>query len=287
MKLLHRLTIVFLSGIIFFCILLLPAFAQKNNFIRENISKVLYKGSWFSFYLSPYRAEKGKPVSQSGAYSMSASNQPGIEVGCNYFINFSKNYSLTVGAHVGFSGRDFKLFIPKSDFSPDLQNNINFRGALTKDYDIYLSAPIWAERRWTGKNNSTWNLDAGINVRFDPDEAIYSYDYGGIDGNGQYVPVLDMGGWVGNNEKPWINYNASGGYSFFLSNYNLLRINLLANFSATKVVNFNYSIDVTGKPESTGIYSAKLSYVGLSISYIFTGANRRLLKLYEEEYYRK
>jgi hypothetical protein len=67
----------------------------------------------------------------------------------------------------------------------------------------------------------------------------------------------------------------------------LLRINLLANFSATKVVNFNYSIDVTGKPESTGIYSAKLSYVGLSISYIFTGANRRLLKLYEEEYYRK
>jgi hypothetical protein len=79
----------------------------------------------------------------------------------------------------------------------------------------------------------------------------------------------------------------SGGYSFFLSNYNFLTINLLANFSATKIANFNYTIDVTGKPESTGIYSANLSYVGLSICYIFTGANRRLLKLYEEEFYRK
>ena len=281
MKLLHQLAIGLLSGIIFYCILLLPAFAQQINFIKKNIPKVLFHGSWFGFYLSPYSAEIGKPIRQSGPYSLSAANIPGIEAGANYFINFNKDYSLIVGAHVGFSGRDFKLFIPKSDFNPNLQNDINFRGALTKDYDIYLSAPIWAERRWAGKNNSTWNVDAGINVRFDPNEEGYGYDYGGFDVNGQYVPVLSMDGYIGNNWKPWINFNIGGGYSLFLSNYNFLRINLLANFSATKVVNFNYTIDVTGKPQSTGTYSANLSYVGLSFSYIFTGANKRLLKLYE------
>ena len=186
-----------------------------------------------------------------------------------------------MGAHVGYSGRDFKLFISRSDFNPNFKNDINFQRRLTKDYDIYLSAPVWIERRWIRKNNNTWNFDAGINVRFNPDEAYYFYDYGGFDVNGQYVPVLDLEGWTGNDLKPWINFNIGGGYSIFLRNYNFFRINLLANFSATKVVNFNYIIDVTGKPQSTGTYSANLSYVGLSFSYIFTGVNKRLLKLYE------
>ena len=273
MKLLRRFTVALLSGIIFYYILLLPAFAQ-GNFIKKNISKVLFKRSWFGFYLSRYNAEKGKPVRQSGAYLMSASSVAGIEAGGNYFKNFNKDYSLIIGAHVGFSGRNFKLFIPKSDFTPNLQDDIDFRGRLTKDYDIYLSAPIWLEKRWVMKKNNTWNLDAGINVRFDPNEEGYGYDYGGVDVNGQGVPVLDMNGDIGNNLKPWINYNIGGGYSLFLSNYNFLRFNLIANFSATKIANFNYTINVTGKPESTGTYSANMSYVGLSINYIFTGANK-------------
>ena len=125
MKLLRRFTVALLSGIIFYYILLLPAFAQ-GNFIKKNISKVLFKRSWFGFYLSRYNAEKGKPVRQSGAYLMSASSVAGIEAGGNYFINFNKDYSLIVGAHVGFSGRNFKLFIPKSDFTPNLQDDIRF-----------------------------------------------------------------------------------------------------------------------------------------------------------------
>jgi hypothetical protein len=282
MRLIRQITVGLLSGIIFYCILLLPAFAQQNNFIKKNIPKVLFHGSWFGFYLSRYNAEKGKPVRQSGAYSMSASSVAGIEAGGNYFINFNKDYSLIVGAHVGFSGRNFKLFIPKSDFSPNLQNDIDFRGRLTKDYDIYLSAPIWFEKRWQVKENNTWNVDAGLNIRFDPNEEGYGYDYGGIDVNGDGVLVLDMNGDIGNNLKPWLDYNLGGGYSVLLSNYNFLCFNLIANFSATKIANFNYTINVTGKPESTGTYSANLSYVGWSISYIFTRANRRLLKLYEK-----
>jgi len=286
MNLLYRIAVRLISCIFFYCIALLHSFGQNNNLIKENISKVLFKNNYFGFYLSPYIAHKGNPVRQSGAYSMSASNLPGIELGANYFINFNKTYSLIVGAHAGFSGRNFELFISKSDFTPNLQNDINFRGGITKYNDLYLSVPLWVERRWIGKKNSTWDIDAGINVRFDPDEEIYRYgdaSYGGLDVNGQFEPVLSMEGWAGNNLKPWLNYNVGGGYSFFLSNYNFLRINLIANFSATKVVNFNYTIDVTGKPQSTGTYSANLSYMGLSISYIFTGANRRLLKLYEKK----
>ncbi|HEV8083712.1 MAG TPA: hypothetical protein VGP55_10940 [Chitinophagaceae bacterium] len=258
-------------------------FAQQNVDLRkEAISKVLFKGNYFSFYLSPYISQKAKTERQTGTYSLGAANSSGIEVGSNYFINFNDNYSLIVGAHAGFSGRNFKLFIRKSDFIPNLENDINFQGRQTKDYALYLSAPIWIERRWIKKNNTIWNLDAGINLRFDPDDAFYFYDFRGVDINGQYNKVLNMDGEVGNNLKPWLNYNIGGGYSILLSNYNFLRVNVLANISATKVVNFNYTIDVSGKPQSTGTYSSNLSYIGLSINYIFTGTNKRLLKLYEK-----
>lgn len=268
-------------SLFFYLVTLLQTFAQNNDLIKGNISKVLFKGSYFSFYLSPYISQKAKCINQSGSYPLRASKYSGLEAGGNYFINFNENYSLILGAHAGFSGRNFKLFISKSDFSPNLENDINFRGRLTKDFDLYLSAPIWFEKRWVKKNNSMWNIDAGINLRFDPNEAFYNYDYGGFDINGQYVPVIDMEGYVGNNEKPWLNYNIATGYSVFLSNYNYFRINLIANFSTTKVVNFNYTIDVRDKPQSTGTYSSKLSYIGLSINYILTGTNKRLLKFYK------
>ncbi len=259
------------------------SFAQQNvNLRTEAISKVLFKGNYFAFYLSPYISQKAKAVRQSGAYSLGAANSSGIEAGGNYFINFNDNYSLIMGAHVGFSARNFKLFILKSDFNPNLENDISYRGRLTKDYALYLSAPVWIERRWIKKNNTSWNVDAGINVRFALEEVFYFYDYRALDVNGQYNPVLNLEGSVGNNIKPWINYNIGGGYSMFLSNYNFLRINLLANFSATKIVDFNYTIDVSGKPQSTGTYSSNLSYMGLSINYILTGTNKRLLKLYEK-----
>lgn len=270
-----------LFSIPFYLVTILHAFAQNSDLINENISKVLFKGSYFSFYLSPYISQKGKCLKQSGAYTLNASKSSGIEAGGNYFINFNENYSLIMGAHAGFSGRNFKLFIAKTDFNPNLENDINFRGTLTRDFDIYLSAPIWFEKRWIKKNNSIWNLDAGINVRFDPNDEGFGYDYGGMNVNGQGILVLDMEGDVGNNAKPWLNYNIGGGYSVFLSNYNFIRINLIANFSTTKIANFNYTINVTGKPSSTGTYSANLSYIGLSIIYILTGTNKRLLKLYE------
>jgi hypothetical protein len=259
----------------------LPAFAQNNALKKENISKVLFKGNYFSLHLSSFIAQRARCINQSGNYPLSASKSSGIETGGNYFINFNENYSLIAGAHAGFSGRNFELLISKTEFNPHLENDINFHGKLTMDYELYLSVPVWLEKRWIKQNNSTWNVDVGINLRLDPDEAFYKYDYHGIDINGQDVPVLLLTGWSGTDNKPWFDVNFAGGYSVFLSNYNFLRFNLVGNLSATKIVNFNYTIDVTGKPKSTGTYSTNLSYIGLSVNYILTGSNKRLLRLYE------
>ncbi|MEP6949405.1 MAG: hypothetical protein ABI863_09030, partial [Ginsengibacter sp.] len=87
------------------------SFAQQNIKLRiEAISKVLFKGNYFAFHLSPYISQKAKALNQSGAYPLNAANSSGLGAGGNYFINFNENYSLIVGAHAGFSGRNFKLF---------------------------------------------------------------------------------------------------------------------------------------------------------------------------------
>lgn len=254
---------------------------QNANLRKEAISKVLAKGSYFSFYASYYASQKAKIVKESGEYSIKSTEVAGVEGGASFFINFNNNYSIITGIHVGASGRNAGTFISKSEFNPALKKDFNVPLAFGKDYAFYLVAPVWFEKRWVKRNFDHWNADLGINIRYHPGDDSFGYFGFGEDVNGQAQQVFLMDGWVGNNIKPWLNYNISGGYSWFLSNYNFLRINLIANFSTTKVVNFNYTIDVSGKPQSTGTYSSNLSYIGLSISYILTGANKRLLKLYE------
>ncbi|MEO8853224.1 MAG: hypothetical protein ABI359_05570, partial [Ginsengibacter sp.] len=157
------------------------------------------------------------------------------------------------------------------DFTPNLGFNVNEDGQLSSEWDFYMSVPIGLEKRWFTKNGSFWNAVAGVNVRYYPIR--YYGDILGVnypDINGDNVGVLEIIDSIGNNLRPWLNYNIGGGHSFLLRNNNYLQCNLLANFSNKKMVDGAYTINVSGKPPSTGTYSANLSYIGLSFSYIFT-----------------
>ena len=163
-----------------------------------------------------------------------------------------------------------------------LTKDVDETGAF-KIFDFYISAPLWLERRWRHNEKNFWNLNAGINVRFYPDDfsEILSSTY--YDVNGQYVTVVDMELEVGRAFKPWVNYNFGGGYSYFLKNNNFFRLNFLVNLSGTSIANGVYYINVTGKPVSTGTYKSNLSFVGLSLNYIFTGTNKRLFRQFKKE----
>jgi len=240
--------------------------------------------SGISFSISPYVVNKAKATPSSGAYRLKPIYMYGFEAGPNYHININNNYSLIIGLHGGGAATNYKLFISKSDFNPNLNFDVHEDGQLTSAWDFYISVPIWIEKRWFMKNNSFWDFIAGANVRYYPiryygDEAGINYP----DVNGNYVLVLDINASIGNNLRPWVNYNIGGGYSMLLRNNNYLQCNLVANFSGKKIIDGTYQINVSGKPQSTGTYSENWSYIGLSFSYIFTGANKRLRKMYEQK----
>lgn len=236
------------------------SFGQSSDSIHNAaVEKNLFNGSHFSFSVISFMSQKAKITKESGDYSISSTTMHGIEVGGNYHINFNKNYSLIIGLHGGTSARNYDLSIHKEDYNPQLQFDVVENTALTRQYDFYMSAPIWFEKRWQCKNRNHWNVLAGINVRYYPDDLSDETRSTYPDISGQYIQVFDLNLEIGNNYKPWINYNIGGGYSFLLRNDNFLRFNLLANASYTKMVKGDYQITVTGKEPSLGKYSANLS----------------------------
>jgi hypothetical protein len=256
--------------------------AQKKNMhlLHDSIT-THFDHSYLSFSLIPGFVLKPKIIKQFGEYSPGAANSFGIEGGINYHITVKNNYFVMTGFHVGASARNFQLLISKNDFNPNLVADVIENGSFTREYDFYLSIPIWLEKTWQPKNHHQWNLLSGVSVRYLPGIDLEYITYSQQDVDGQTVVPFQMNLMIGNNKSPFLNYNIGGGYAVLLKNNNLLRCNVLANISTTKVVNGSYTIDVTGKPESSGTYSASLSFIGLSFDYIFTGANKQLLKLYE------
>lgn len=257
----------------------------RSNDSHDSLIKIInLNRSLFGFSISPYLVDKARTHSMAGNYSLQAIYMYGFEAGPNYHININHSYSVVIGIHGGAAATNYKLFIRRSDFNPNLGGDVNDNGQLTSEWDFYMNMPIWIEKRWFMKNNSFWNFVAGVNMRYYP----IRYYRSGVeeeyqDVNGNRVTVLKIDAVIGNNLRPWFNYNIGGGYSVLLRNNNYLQCNLVANFSGKKIIDGTYQINVTGKPQSTGTYSANWSYVGLSFSYLFTGANKRMRKLYESK----
>lgn len=280
------LTLKFILAVFVTIISITTAFSQnaKDSLFQSQPGKEILGRQNVSFSIIPYIVNKAKATPISGNYHFKTIYQEGFEAGANYHFNFNTNYSLIVGLHGGAAARNFKFFISKTDFNPNLKFDVDEYGVPNREWDFYISMPLWIEKRWMNKQNSFWDLICGANLRYYPiryiiDELGFMYP----DVNGNNVDVLEITNSIGNNLHPWINYNIGGGYSFLLRSNNFLQLNLLANFSNKKMVNGVYQINVTGKPQSTGAYSANLSYVGLSLSYIFTGANKRIRKIYESK----
>jgi hypothetical protein len=259
-------------------------FSQIRN-VHSNDSFAVAKyprRSLFGFSISPYMVDKADATPLSGAYRPKTLYEHGFEVGAEYNIHINNSYSVIVGLHGGAAATNYKLFIPGSDFNPDIGYNWNDYGV--PEWAYYMSVPVWIQKRWFTGRNSFWNVVAGINIRYYP--LRYSqYGFGEVatDVNGNEITVFEIDATMGNNLRPWLNYNLGGGYSLRLRNDNYLQGNLVVNFSDKKIIDGIYQINVTGKPQSNGTFSANMSYIGLSFSYTSTGAKRRLRKMYEKK----
>ena len=216
----------------------------------------------------------------SGNLPVSANATPGLLLGFKYQKNFNNEYSLITGPEAILSGRNFNTSFSKNDFSPPLASDYKTKHT-SLIQDLVLSLPALIEKRWLYSNTKFLFADAGIrfNVSLGADFDIYSITLPNTSGGFYQVGGVDV--YSNNDAKPWISFPINAGHAWLLKNNNLLQLAICSNISFTKYVNGTYQIDIPNQPLTEGRYSSTGSFIGLSLNYVFTNANYRIRKAYE------
>lgn len=259
--------------------------AQEKPFalIREDPAAFIFKRNHISFSLIPGRVQRAETIPESGPYSLGAAPGTGVEAGFNYHINFSKFYSLTIGLHGAGAERNMFLHIPKQDFSPPQAFDFFVGRDYFPAFDMYLKLPVTVQRRWFYGRKRFLEASAGISIGYYPDDILESFTSSIDNGNGTYTDILDVELETTQDFTPWIDYNIGVHHAWILKHYNLIRAGIVFNYSPVHIAEGSYTVTVPGKPNSTGQYLSRLSYIGVAASYAFTASHKSIRRIYEKE----
>lgn len=263
-------------------LLLLPctlAAQRADGAAGDEVLPLMYAGSHWSYTFTSSLTRPAKVQRQSGGVDVGATAVSGFQFGVNLHVPIDQAYSLITGLHLGESGRDYTFTLPKEAFQPALEADYQTGGLITQSADFYLSLPLLLEKRWLQRSGHHWNLQGGLNLRYAFEDFTDNSSGTVVYGSGQREEVYRFDLTIGSGNKPWVNYNLGGGYTRALRNLNLLRLNLVVNYSPKDIVRGTYTVTAPNIPATTGTYAADLSHAGLSFSYILTRTRKRMRRL--------
>lgn len=242
-------------------------FSRKKNIGFEIISSVL---------------PSARITKDEGNYTLRSRIQTAYDAGINYLYNLNGNLIISAGLHFVVGKRNFYLRIPDKDL-PGYGGSEN--PPIVEDKELWhaLRIPISIEKKITKAKYNFLFLKFGFDLRYSgimPDE---SFGTSILDSSNHYIDVFNSEFSGKNAGKPWITLFCGLSKKILLRNYNLLSLELQADFSSTYFFRGTYFITIPNQPVTSGTYKITGSSVGLSISYILTGTNKRLIHKYQTE----
>lgn len=262
---------------------LICSYSQKKDSVDHAfIQRLSLNSNHFSISVMPFLPQNVKITNSSNQYIYKPSVSMGLEIGINYRIYLGNRYAFITGLHGGFNNRYYRFAVAKDKFTPSLVNDFDEASRLhTKSSDYFLSTPALIEKQWQNKSNSQWNIFIGLNLRHHS-LAGRANEYLYVENEDHEWPaILEKHIVKTMNNEFLLSFNAGGGYSIFLKNYNLLRFNISGNFSPTTLLKYEYKVPTTPQNPPGGTYTVNLRYIGISVEYIFTGALYRLKRIEE------
>lgn len=246
--------------------------------------KKQFKSTNFSIEIAASILPKAKIRTEEGNYQMKSHLQSSYDIGINIRHRFKADLLIFTGFHMIVGKRNFFAIIPAEDlpgYSP------GYPDLYIEDKELWgsMRIPLLLEKGISFKNKSMLFVRTGINLRYSglmPDLLIGGGG-GIIDSNGQVVSIFSASFSGNNDHKPWITFLAGLGKEFELDNHNKLSVSLLADISTTYFYKGNYEITIPNKPITRGTYKINGTSLGLSVQYIFTGYNKRLVRGYEKK----
>lgn len=266
---------------ILFCI----SFLNIQSGVAQNLKtfndRPVLKRSNFSIEITASVLPKAIITRTEGSYRLHSHLQSAYDAGINYIYNFNENLSVSSGLRIIIGKRNFFLNVPSEDLS-----RYNLNGHLIiEDKEIWnvVSVPVWFEKRIDTKKAGLIAVKAGLSLRYSGFMNDLVMKGGGIIDSNNYVINIFSAYFSGNNNnKPWLTFLAGLSKLFVLDNQNILSVSLQADISATYFFKGSYSITIPDKPVTNGTYRINGTSLGLSVQYIFTGANKRLVRTYQK-----
>jgi hypothetical protein len=257
--------------------LLLHIFSGSAQTISGNANP--RKRNMFSIELIPAVLPKASITLEGAGYGLNSHLQSSYDLGFNGIRPLKNNFSLIYGVHFVLGKFNFFKNIPASDFPPSYQINSDYLIEF-KDIWFNLRLPVLIEREFNAGKHNSFCLQAGLSLRYSG-MMIGDYSYGEIRSgfNSSYITIMQMDYTMHNKYKPWVTCLAGVTKSFVLDNKNIIKAGLLSDISTASFFKGDYAIAIPGKPSSPGKYKVSGTSLGLSIQYVFTGYNKRKVKM--------
>lgn len=223
-------------------------------------------------------------ISQSTSdYRLRSVFQSSYELGFNKIYSINSVLYLSTGIHVIIGKYNYFMDLPEADMR---QYNIFHGNRFLEGKHLWqtIKVPLIITKRFAKSKNSQRLIAAGIAVRYSGFMTDFISVGGFFDTSGQNIRYFE-GRWSpDNNGRPWTSIMISTGKALFLDNKNQVLINLVLDVSLKNFFRGDYSIAMPGKPVTTGKYTLAGSGLGVSIQYVFTGENKRLIRKYEKSH---
>ncbi len=259
-------------SITFLMLLGVFAYSQENDRRGENLFPI---HSW-GIFIAPALIKEGHIDGDKNKYKLSSSPQFGGEVLINYYYNFESNYSLVFSAGGELLVHNFDYEIPKEMFEPVGGTSISFNQVgPVKMTSSCLKAQAELQSKFHKKQKKSWMGAIGLSLLY-PIQGGDEYNSGILWGSSsqsvQYYLFIQYNYYE---QRPLLNFHISGGHEWIINSRSILQANLKFNFSPVNLAEATYIFNVGSQPEVSGKYKISGSYIGLSISYIFSKIKRR------------
>lgn len=234
-----------------------------------------------SLELTASMLPKAKISRTEGDYVLKSHIQSAYSVGVNYNYSFNKKTVIISGMHFVLGKWNYFLDVPSQDVN---QYRISGRKiAEGKELWSTIRIPLVVDKDVKFLNKEMI-VRGGISLRYSGLMRDVLIRGGGvIDSNNQVIRIFSASFSGKNDYKPWITFIAGLGKKFSLSNKNEFSIYLIADISTKYFFRGNYQITIPNKPITYGAYKLNGASLGLSVQYIFTGYNKRIVKEFEKE----
>ena len=255
----------------------LPPENLSGNTSRSINSELVMKRSKFGIEVTTSIVPKAKITREAGNYRLRSRFQSAYDAGINYIYDINKSLSFSSGFHVIIGIRNFFANIPDNDI-PRFPSN----PPVIEDKDLWSAVrlPLLVEKKINIKKLKTFSLKMGLNIQYSGFMQDESIDGLVIDSN-RIINIFNAELSARNNNNPWITFLAGASKPFVLDNKNILSVGLQANISTTYFYKGSYIITIPNHPNTLGTYKISGTALGLSVQYIFTGTNKRLVRNYQ------